>query len=185
MKRPIAILAVALPAIALAACGSSNSNSGSNGSSSNQSQSQSASTGKTAVLRTATKANVGRVLVDAHGFTLYRYTPDGRQGKSVCMGSCIRFWPPATVKGAGPFTASGVKGTIGTTTRPDGAKQLTLNGMPLYRFVKDTNKADANGQGFEHIWFVLPAKKASSTSSANAGASSNTTTTKTSGGYGY
>jgi predicted lipoprotein with Yx(FWY)xxD motif len=182
MKRPIAILAVALPAIALAACGGSNSNAGGSGSSSGQSQS--ASAGKAAVLRTATKAKVGRVLVDAKGFTLYRYTPDGHGDKSVCMGQCIRFWPPATVKGTGPFTVSGVKGTIGTTTRPDGAKQLTLNGMPLYRFVKDTTKADVNGQGFEHIWFVLPAKKAGSSSSAGAGAS-NTTTTKTSGGFGY
>ena len=180
MKRPIAILAVALPAIALAACGSSNSNSGGSGSGS----SQSASNGGTPVLKAATKAKVGRVLVDSKGFTLYRYTPDGHGGKSVCMGECIRLWPPATVKGAGPLTTSGVKGTVGTTTRPDGAKQLTLNGMPLYRFVKDTNKADANGQGFERIWFVLPAKKAGSSSSASAGAS-NTTTTKQSGGYGY
>ena len=181
MKRPIAILAVALPAIALAACGSSNSSSGGSGSS-GAGSSQSASNGGTPVLKVATKAHVGRVLVDTKGFTLYRYTPDGHGGKSVCMGQCIKFWPPATVKGAGPFTASGVKGTIGTTTRPDGAKQLTLNGMPLYRFVKDTNKADVNGQGFQHIWFVLPAKKASSRSSAGAG---NTASTKQSGGYGY
>ena len=182
MKRPIAILAVALPAIALAACGSSNSGGGSSGSGS--SQSQSASNGGTPVLKEATKAKVGRVLVDAKGFTLYRYTPDGHGGKSVCMGQCIKFWPPATVKGSGPFTTSGVKGTVGTTTRPDGAKQLTLNGMPLYRFVKDTSKADANGQGFEHIWFVLPAQKTGSSSGGNAGAS-NTTTTKKSGGFGY
>ena len=167
MKRPIAILAVALPAIALAACGSSNSGGG--GSGSGSSQSQGASNGGTPVLKEATKAKVGRVLVDAKGFTLYRYTPDGHGGKSVCMGECIRLWPPATVKGAAPFTTSGVKGTVGTTTRPGGAKQLTLNGMPLYRFVKDTNKADANGQGFEHIWFVLPAKKAGSSSRASAG----------------
>jgi predicted lipoprotein with Yx(FWY)xxD motif len=186
MKRPIVILAVALPAIALAACGSSNSNSGGSGSSgSGSSQSESASNGGTSVLKEATKPKVGRVLVDAKGFTLYRYTPDGHQGKSVCMGQCIRFWPPATVKGAGPFTVSGVKGTIRTTTRPDGARQLVLNGMPLYRFVKDTSKADANGQGFEHIWFVLPAKKASSTSNANAGASHTTTKKTSGGGYGY
>ena len=178
MKRPIAILAVALPAIALAACGSSNSNSGGSGSGS----SQNASNGGTPVLKVATKAHVGRVLVDTKGFTLYRYTPDGHGGKSVCFGKCIRFWPPATVKGAGPFAISGVKGTIGTTTRPDGAKQLTLNGMPLYTFVKDTKRADANGQGFEHIWFVLPAKKASSSASAGA---AKTTTTKQSGGFGY
>ena len=177
MKRPIAILAVALPAIALAACGSSSSNSGGSGSGSSQSAS-----GGTPVLKAATKAKVGRVLVDAKGFTLYRYTPDGHGGKSVCMGECIRLWPPATVKGAGPLTASGVKGTVGTTTRPNGAKQLTLDGMPLYRFVKDTSKADANGQGFEHIWFVLPAKKASSSASAGA---AKTTTTKQSGGFGY
>jgi predicted lipoprotein with Yx(FWY)xxD motif len=179
MKRPVSILAVALPVVALAACGSSNSNSGGSGSGSTQSQSSAG--GGTPVLRTATKAKVGRVLVDAQGFTLYRYTPD-HPNKSVCMGSCIKFWPAATVNGSGPFKTVGVKGTVGTTTRPGGAKQLTFNGMPLYRFVKDTSKADATGQGYQHIWFVLPAKNASSSSGSTAG---NTSTTKKSGGYGY
>jgi predicted lipoprotein with Yx(FWY)xxD motif len=181
VKRPIAILAVALPVVALVACGSSSSNSGGSGSGSGQSQSQSGSAGGTPVLKTATKAKVGRVLVDAHGFTLYRYTPD-KPNKSVCMGQCAKFWPPATVKGSGPFTAPGIKGKLGTTTRPDGAKQLTLNGMPLYRFAKDTSKADANGQGFEHIWFVLPAKKLGSGTGSGA---ATTPAKRSSGGYGY
>ena len=182
MKRPIVILAVALPAIALAACGSSGSSSGGSGGGSSQSAQSSNAT--PAVLKAASKAKVGRVLVDARGRTLYRYTPDGHGGKSTCMGQCAKLWPAAIVRGSGPLTTAGVTGRVGTTMRPGGARQLTLDGMPLYRFVKDTSKADANGQGFEHIWFVLPAKKASSTSSANAGAS-NTTTTKQSGGYGY
>ena len=108
-------------------------------------------------LTAAHKAGVGSVLVDSQGRTLYRYTPD--QGTmSTCTGSCARLWPPALAPASGKPRATGVHGMVGTTTRAGGQKQLTFDGHPLYRYVGDTSKADAKGQGIDHIWFVLPAR---------------------------
>jgi predicted lipoprotein with Yx(FWY)xxD motif len=168
MKRPVAFLAVVPAVLALAACGSSSSGGGSSPSSNS-----SAASATSPVLRVASKAKLGPILVDAQGRTLYRYAPD-HGGKSTCTGGCSMEWPPATVRGSGALTAAGVKGTVATTTRPDGTTQLSFDGKPLYRFAQDTTKADANGQGLEHSWFVIPAKGAAST-----------TTTTTSGGGGY
>ena len=182
MKRTIAILAIAPVLFAVAACGSSSSGGG--GSSSNSSSSNQTSAAPSPVLKVANKPGVGRVLVDDQGFALYKYTPDS-PGKSNCFGECIKFWPPATVKGSGPLSAAGLKGKVTTFTRPDGVKQLVFNGVPLYRFVQDKTPSQVNGQGYQHIWFVIPAKKASTTASSTASSSTSTTSGKSSGGYGY
>src|SRR5262245_39831552 len=46
-------------------------------------------------ISTAAKAKVGRVVVDAQGRTLYRFTAEA-QGRPVCTGACLRTWLPAT-----------------------------------------------------------------------------------------
>jgi predicted lipoprotein with Yx(FWY)xxD motif len=179
MKRPIAILAIAPIVLALAACGSSYSGGSTSSSAGASTASKTAAASTTsAVLMVAGKAKVGRVLVDAQGRTLYRYTPD-KTSKSTCTGACAKFWPPATIQGSGHLTADGVKGAISTTTRADGTKQLVFDGKPLYRFAEDASKADAKGQGVQNIWFVIPAK------SSGAAASKPSTTTTPKSGYGY
>lgn len=180
LKRPIAILAIAPILLAVAACGSSSSGSG--GSSSNSSSSNQTSAAPSAVLKVESKHGVGRVLVDNQGFALYTYTPDS-PGKTNCFGECIKFWPPATAKGSGPLSATGLKGKVTTLTRPDGVKQLVFNGAPLYRFVQDKTPSQVNGQGYQHIWFVIPAKQAST--SGTSGTASTAASTKSSGGSGY
>jgi predicted lipoprotein with Yx(FWY)xxD motif len=173
---------IALPAIALvvAGCGGG----GSVAAVKAPSKSASNTSSSTAALMVASKANVGRVLVDARGRTLYRYTPD-HAGKSTCMGTCAQSWPPATATGSGPFTATGIKGTVASLTRPGGVKQLTLNGMPLYRFAGDASTADANGQGVGHIWFVIPAKTGAGTSQSAAVSPAGTPSPKPTSSNGY
>src|SRR5690242_14086480 len=74
---------------------------------------------------------LGRVLVDAHGRTLYVWAHD-KGSKSTCSGQCASFWPPLTTKGK-PIAARGVRGALlGTSRRSDGRKQVTYNGHPLY-----------------------------------------------------
>ena len=53
---------------------------------------------------------------------------------------------------AGP----GISGTFGTTTRPDGAKQVTHNGQPLYYFTGDSAPGDSTGDGVYEVWFIAP-----------------------------
>ena len=47
---------------------------------------------------------------------------------------------------------------LGTITRPDGTKQVTYNGHPLYYFARDGDRSDAYGQGVKQFgasWYVL------------------------------
>jgi predicted lipoprotein with Yx(FWY)xxD motif len=179
--KPALASLLALPAIALVAAGCG-SGGGNVAAAKAPTKAASNTSSSTAALKVASQAKVGRVLVDAQGRTLYRYTPD-HAGKSVCFGTCAKIWPPATATGSGLLTATGIKGTVATLTRPGGAKQLTLNGTPLYRFAKDTSTHDANGQGVGHIWFVIPAKSSAGSTGSAAVSPASTATPTSSNGY--
>ncbi|NUT70295.1 hypothetical protein [Pseudarthrobacter sp. C4D7] len=104
-------------------------------------------------LRTASSA-AGSIVVDGKGMSLYFFTKDTKgSGSSACTGSCLVQWPPLTTASGSP-TAEGVTGTLGTLTTPDGRKQVTLNGMPLYYFAKDTKPGDVLGQGVGGVWYL-------------------------------
>lgn len=100
--------------------------------------------------------DVGRILVDSRGRTLYLFAPD-RTNASTCYGKCAAFWPPLLTAGA-PHAARGAKATLlGTTKRKDGKVQVTYAGHPLYLFKQDTAAGDAHGQGVENVWYALSA----------------------------
>lgn len=99
--------------------------------------------------------NVGNIVVDARGISLYVFTKDVKGTKtSACTGECLNAWPIATTANATP-TIEGVTGEVGTITSPDGQKQLTINGMPLYYFSQDTKPGDILGQAVQGIWYVV------------------------------
>jgi len=112
-----------------------------------------------ATVTVATNPTLGNILVDARGMTLYTFGAD-TPGTSNCTEACLQNWPPLTVASGNPVAGSGVTGTVEVITRPDGTKQVTLNGMPLYTFFRDTKPGDANGQGvtaFGGLWTVAMA----------------------------
>jgi predicted lipoprotein with Yx(FWY)xxD motif len=153
---------IVILALALAACGSS----------SNDKSRSGRSTAK-AIVASAQKAKVGRVIVDAQGRTLYRFTAEA-QGRPVCTGACVSTWLPATVT-----TASGLPAHVATVKRDDGTLQLTYNGHPLYRYSGDSSTADANGQGVGGQWFVIKA------GGASTGGGGGTTSTQSGAKHGY
>jgi predicted lipoprotein with Yx(FWY)xxD motif len=120
----------------------------------------------TAAVQTKHDAKLGTILADSKGLTLYRYTKDTTPGQSACSGACAKAWPPLTTAGA-PTLAAGVPGTLGTITRTDGTKQVTYNGVPLYRYAKDEDAGDTYGQGLGGVWFVV--MPAATSSSSNPG----------------
>ena len=112
--------------------------------------------GADATISLATVDELGDVIVDAEGFTLYLFTPDGT-GPSTCTEGCATAWPPVLVDAA-PTGGDGLDATlVGTTERADGTTQVTYAGQPLYRFGGDAAAGDANGQEVGDVWYVLDA----------------------------
>ncbi|THA82539.1 hypothetical protein E6U81_20120 [Streptomyces sp. A0592] len=98
---------------------------------------------------------LGSVLTDSAGLTLYRFDKDtAKPPKSNCEGDCAKTWP---VVAAGDVTAaSGMDPSLlGEVVRSDGTKQLTVAGWPAYRFNKDAKPGDVNGQGVGGVWFAF------------------------------
>lgn len=97
----------------------------------------------------------GRIVVDGKGMSVYYYTKDVKDsGTSTCTGGCLDAWPPALAAADTP-TVDGVTGTVGTIATPDGQKQLTVNGMPVYYYAKDLAAGDILGQGVGGVWYLV------------------------------
>jgi predicted lipoprotein with Yx(FWY)xxD motif len=119
-----------------------------------------ASGAATLKVSTAQNATLGkRVLVTSRGLTLYSLSAETR-GRFICIGACLPTWPPLLLKGGAKPT--GVRG-LGSIRRPDGRRQVTYKGKPLYRFSGDTKKGDVNGEGFKDVgtWHAAPAPRSS------------------------
>lgn len=127
---------------------------------------------------------MGNILVDPSGKALY--TPDEEADGTVrCVADCTAFWIPLAPGATTPTAAAGVP-TIAVIDRPDGAKQVTVGGRPLYTFSPDspgevTGDGATDAFGNQHFtWHVVHADGTTS--------STPTATTPTSpagGGYGY
>jgi predicted lipoprotein with Yx(FWY)xxD motif len=182
MRKIVSAAGLAALALAVSACASSAGSSSSAPASSAPASSAPASSAPASSAPAAgssasgtalsmTTINGTAVVTNAKGLTLYWFAPD-TSTTSKCTGSCATYWPPVT----GPVTAgSGVTGTLGTITRPDGTTQATYDGHPLYTYVGDTARGQAKGNGLNlsgGLWYemtVSGAKPATSTSSGSGG----------------
>jgi predicted lipoprotein with Yx(FWY)xxD motif len=115
-------------------------------------------------VKASKNAAVGKtIVVDAKGRTLYRLQGDTKAHLLCKSAACVAAWPPLTVKSSSTKVraGNGVKGKLAVFKRPDGKFQVTLRGLPLYRFAGDSAKGQANGEGitsFGGTWHVVPAK---------------------------
>ena len=102
------------------------------------------------------QTKIGRILVDAHGRTLYFFTSDTSHIQCTSAVGCTALWPPLLVTGnpiAGPGVNSKLLGTI-HRSKPTGL-QVTYNHHPLYRYKYDAKPGDIKGQGEYNYWFAL------------------------------
>jgi predicted lipoprotein with Yx(FWY)xxD motif len=122
-----------------------------------------------ATVGSATSAKLGEsVVVNAQGRTMYALSPETSRHVLCKSAECVHVWPPLTVKSHAVKLkdGAGVQGGLGLLHRGNGTWQVTLRGMPLYRFSGDSGKAEANGEGlksFGGTWHAV-------TASASAGA---------------
>jgi predicted lipoprotein with Yx(FWY)xxD motif len=173
MRKLLIAASLAVAVLAVTACASSSSSSSTPAPSSTPAAgAASASSGTT--LKTTTIGGT-QVLTNSAGFTLYWFAPD-TSTTSKCTGSCSTYWPPVK----GPASAgSGVTGTLGVITRPDGTKQATYDGHPLYTYVGDTAPGQNKGNGLNisgGLWYQATVSGAAGGASPSASSH---------GGYGY
>lgn len=143
---------LALASLALAACG---------GGSPSSSVTTSRPSGPTYEVTTAKVGNLGTILVDGKGYTLYLFVPDGT------------FWPVDVLRPLRSAVATAHpserrkcggrrKGSEPPAPRPGhqagGSRQVTYHGWPLYLWPNDTQPGQATGQGINNLgglWYVV------------------------------
>jgi len=135
-----ATVPVAMGVVALtAACGPSY------GGTSTAASAGSLPAGSGAVVGTAA-TGLGTVLVDGRGRTVYDFAND-TGSRSTCDAECAMDWPPVAAPAILPDRLPGVSARLGTTTRADGSRQLTVAGHPVYTFSGDSGPGQTNGNG--------------------------------------
>ena len=105
------------------------------------------------------------IVVDARGRTLYALSPETVHHLLCKSHACLEIWRPVTVRSRAValHAARGVEGHVALVKRSDGKLQLTLRGLPLYRFSGDSANGQASGDGIRSFggrWHVVPAKPA-------------------------
>jgi predicted lipoprotein with Yx(FWY)xxD motif len=103
------------------------------------------------------QTGLGRVIASGSGHTLYLFASDTAM-KSTCSGACLHYWPAYTGKLAAR-AGSGIEAKlVGAIHRPDGTRQVTYAGHPLYTYVGDTRPGQTTGEGLDDFgarWYAL------------------------------
>jgi predicted lipoprotein with Yx(FWY)xxD motif len=138
--------------VAVAACGGGDD--GGSGSAATQAPTTTAAQAASGTTVAVASSELGDILVDADGRTLYAFTKD-KGDQSACSGQCTGNWPALT----GSATAgTGVQASLlSTSMQANGKSQVTYGGKPLYYFAGDAKAGDTNGQGVGDVWFALSA----------------------------
>lgn len=105
--------------------------------------------------------SLGSILVDASGFTLYRFSKDtGMQNTCISNRECAATWPALTSSGR-PTAGPGVKASlISTIAIAGGKRQVTYAGHPLYLYEPASERGETSYVGvraFGGTWFGVSA----------------------------
>jgi predicted lipoprotein with Yx(FWY)xxD motif len=105
--------------------------------------------------------SLGKILVNASGFTVYRFSRDPRN-KDTCVSveNCSEIWPPLLTSGR-PIAGAGVKSSLLSSIKlPNGKRQVTYAGHPLYMYSPATERAETGYTGFSSYggtWYAVNA----------------------------
>jgi len=128
-------------------------------------------------------SDLGSVLVDSAGLSLYGFTND-IDGVPTCNEACADAWPPVIVEG--DVLPAGLDPAVfSVTTRDDGSSQLKAGAWPLYLFAGDAAPGDTNGQGSGDVWFVANAEGGMVNNAAQGATTPDSDDAKDAGGYDY
>ncbi len=104
------------------------------------------------------ESDLGQIITDGAGMTLYGFTPD-EAGTPTCYDDCATAWPPVLADDAAAVTVgTGLDASkLSTVARTDGGSQLKYGTWTLYYFANDSAAGDTKGQGLNEVWFVIGA----------------------------
>ncbi len=107
-----------------------------------------------AVIAVAEDPELGPILTDAEGMTLYLFTNDTTEGESTCYDDCAVNWPPFDPEGDLTLPED-IPGELTRIERTDGTTMVAYNGIPLYYWINDEAPGDTTGQGVGDVWYVV------------------------------
>ena len=158
IRRAMVVVAV-IASIGLVACGSSSKKSASTVAAATPATpaattpaattpTTSAGTGVTAI--GSRKTQDGTLIIGAGDRTVYFFRPDkrsttGHAKQSTCYNGCAAVWPPVLATRIPATSGKAEASLLGLTTRKDGTRQVTYNGLPLYYYVPDTKAGQVTG----------------------------------------
>jgi predicted lipoprotein with Yx(FWY)xxD motif len=158
-KLTAVLVPLSLAAFVVAGCGGGSSTTTTSTSAGGGESAKSAATAQAVKVSAKAVANLGAVLVDEEGRTLYVFAPD--RGREVtCVSECATVWPPLKVEAGQKASASGqVKPSLlGSDPDPEGGEVVTYAGWPLYTYVADTSPGTATGQAVNlngGYWYAI------------------------------
>jgi len=98
-------------------------------------------------------SELGEILVNSKGFTLYLFDPDGTNiDASNCTGGCESAWPHLTAK-----KLKAGKGLDASLLEIGAQSQVAYNGHLLYRYSGDVAAGDTTGHGVGGVWHAVGA----------------------------
>ncbi|MGW2180228.1 COG4315 family predicted lipoprotein [Streptomyces sp. NPDC001732] len=103
---------------------------------------------------TVARSELGSILVDGKGRTLYAFTRD-KDAAGDCDAECIAVWPALTSPSPASAGRNVKSSLLHETERNGGAVHVTYGDWPLYYYVGDTAPGDVNGQGLDGEWFAV------------------------------
>jgi predicted lipoprotein with Yx(FWY)xxD motif len=138
IRHPVtAALTIGVAALVLAACGGGE----------DDGDATTADAGADSGIVSVQSVDGTEVLVDTAGRTLY--SAEVEQGGRVrCTGACTSIWDPVGASARQAKSASAdLDLELGAVERPEGAEQLTYDGLPLYTFTEE-GPGQLDGDGF-------------------------------------
>lgn len=162
MKRTMFTLFLGVAVVLLVAGCGGGGDSGSEGGGSGAEQVSNSELPPIAVVSAGRVGDLGGVLVDSEGRTLYDFDKDKRTlysaKSSACYGACEKNWPPLLTGGEPEAKGRAMRSKMSTLKRKDGSLQVTYYGHPLYTYTGDKKPGEANGNGvkaFGGQWYAL------------------------------
>jgi predicted lipoprotein with Yx(FWY)xxD motif len=176
ITHPVKVaLAIGAASLGIAACG---------GGDDEESASAASASGGSGIVSIASVDGTD-VLADSGGRTLYTAEVE-KDGNILCVDACTSFWEPVLASpDQAESAATDIDADLGVVDRPDGDRQLTFNGLPLYTFTEE-DAGQLEGDGFVDDFQGTHFEWAAATTGSGSGSSGSEPPSDSSdGGYGY